>query len=92
MMDNGFPERFPPPQFTPPHGNAFVSVSTNPAPTVVAESELVDSVAAAEILGVTTNNLRQMVHKKKIVPVERNGRKSMFAKADVIALKERRQK
>jgi hypothetical protein len=52
----------------------------------------VDSVEAAAILGVTANNLRQMVHKQQIVPVGKAGRRTIFNRADVEALRERRSK
>lgn len=52
----------------------------------------VDSVEAAAILGVTANNLRQMVHKRQIIPVGKAGRRTIFNRADVEALRERRSK
>jgi hypothetical protein len=60
----------------------------NAAPT----DAQVDSVEAAAILGVTANNLRQMVHKGQIIPVGKRGRRTIFNRADVEALRERRSK
>lgn len=54
--------------------------------------DAVDSVEAAAILGVTANNLRQMVHKKQISPAGKRGRRTVFMRADVEALRERRSK
>ena len=59
-------------------------------PIVVADftpaPDLVDSVEAAEILGVTLNHMRQLVFKKRLTPVGRKGRRSMFRRPDVLAL------
>jgi excisionase family DNA binding protein len=52
----------------------------------------VDSVEAAAILGVTANNLRQMVHKGQISPVGKRGRRTIFNRADVEDLAARRRK
>ena len=52
----------------------------------------VDSVEAATILGVTANNLRQMVHKRQISPVGKRGRRTIFNRADVEDLAARRRK
>lgn len=52
----------------------------------------VDSVEAAVILGVTANNLRQMVHKRQISPVGKRGRRTIFNRADVEDLAARRRK
>jgi hypothetical protein len=54
--------------------------------------DAVDSVEAAAILGVTANNLRQMVHKRQIIPAGKRGRRTVFMRADVEALRERRSK
>jgi hypothetical protein len=58
----------------------------------VTDSGQVDSVEAAAILGVTANNLRQMVHKRQIVPAGKRGRRTIFNRADVEGLAERRRK
>lgn len=52
----------------------------------------VDSVEAAAILGVTANNLRQMVHKRQISPVGKRGRRTIFNRSDVEDLAARRRK
>lgn len=82
-------------------GNVFVArnypapqaptVTYDPPQTVVTD-EMIDSAKAAEILGITTNNLRQMVHKKRLVVASREGRRSMFRRSDVEALAARRGK
>lgn len=51
---------------------------------------VVDSVQAAQILNVTGNNLRQMVHKKALTPVGRRHRRTLFARSEVDALAEAR--
>jgi hypothetical protein len=45
--------------------------------------DIVDSVFVAEYLGITLNNLRQLVWKKVLVPVGRQKRRSLFTMADV---------
>lgn len=45
--------------------------------------DIVDSVYAAELLGITPNNLRQLVHRKILVPVGKQKRRSLFTMADV---------
>lgn len=47
---------------------------------------IVDSEVAAMLLGVTKDNLRQMVRRKKLVPIGRQMRRSTFHLADVLAL------
>lgn len=54
--------------------------------------EFIDSDAAATILGINKNNLRQIVHRKKLVPQGRQKRKCYFSVADVVALKTHRDK
>jgi hypothetical protein len=53
---------------------------------------LIDSEVAAMLLGVNKNNLRQIVHRKILVPQGRQKRKSCFRLADVMALKTHRDK
>ena len=53
---------------------------------------LIDSEVAAMLLGVSTNHLRQMVYRKKLVSQGRQKRKSMFLLADVLALQTHRNK
>lgn len=71
--------------------NAFVTVGASsfpepPAPPTIVVSDTVDSLLAAGILGVTPNNLRQIVHKKQLIPVGKAGRRTIFRRADVEAL------
>lgn len=68
-----------------------VAEAVAPEPTGTVNDQ-VDSVEAAAILGVTANNLRQMVHKGQIRPVGKRGRRTIFTRADVEALRERRSK
>jgi DNA-binding transcriptional MerR regulator len=44
---------------------------------------VIDSVQAAEILGIKANHLRQLVHKKVLVPVGKEKRRSLFNVTDV---------
>ena len=53
-------------------------------------NNLIDSEVAAMLLGVSTNYLRQLVHRKQLMPQGRQKRKSMFLLADVLALQTRR--
>lgn len=55
------------------------------------EPDVIPSDEVAKILGVTMNNLRQMVFKKRLSPVRKDGRTSMFARSDVEALAAKRQ-
>lgn len=71
--------------------NVFVAPHTPQAPTVTVSepspiSNVIDSLDAAAILTVTPNNLRQIVHKKQLVPVGKRGRRTLFNRADVEAL------
>ena len=47
----------------------------------------VDSVTVAEMLGVTKNNLRQLVFRKLHVPVSKTKRRSVFLLSDVERVK-----
>lgn len=47
----------------------------------------VDSKSAAEILGVTLNNLRQIVHKKQLTVTRRDKRRAYFRSSEVHELK-----
>lgn len=51
---------------------------------------IIDSEVAAMLLGISKNNLRQLVHRKQLVPVGRQKRRSTFHLADVMALQARR--
>lgn len=46
-------------------------------------TDLIDANEAAQILGVTKNNLRQMVFHKKITIAERRGRKTFYDRSAV---------
>jgi DNA-binding transcriptional MerR regulator len=45
--------------------------------------DTIDSNQAAEILRVSTSNLRQLVFRKELIPVGRKNRRSLFNLADV---------
>jgi hypothetical protein len=47
---------------------------------------LVDSEVAAMLLGISKNNLRQLVYRKALVPQGRQKRRSRFLLVDVLAL------
>lgn len=55
------------------------------------QNDVIDSVTACEILGVTNNNLRQFVFRKLLVPVGKHKRRSLFNREDVDKLKTSRQ-
>jgi len=48
---------------------------------------IIDSEVAATLLGVSKNNLRQLVHRKDLMPLGRYKRRSRFLLSDVLALK-----
>ena len=50
----------------------------------------VDSVTVAEMLGITKNNLRQLVFRKILVLVSKSKRRSVFLLSDVERVKESR--
>lgn len=52
---------------------------------------VVDSVEACGILGVTANHLRQLVFRRRLVPVGKRGRRLLFAHGDVEALRKDRE-
>jgi hypothetical protein len=52
----------------------------------------IDSFDAANILGISVNNLRQLVFKKKLQPVGRKHRRTTFRREDVMNLKAERMK
>lgn len=60
---------------------------TQPA---VAPADLVDSTAAASMLGITLNNLRQLTFRKKIEVAGRMGRRVAYRRSDVLALLEKK--
>jgi hypothetical protein len=47
----------------------------------------VDSITVAEMLGITKNNLRQLVFRKLLVPVSKSKRRSVFLLSDVERVK-----
>lgn len=54
--------------------------------------DLVDSVEAAALIGITVNNLRQLVHHKKLPVAYRRGRRVVYHRADVLRLAEDRRR
>lgn len=52
---------------------------------------IIDSEVAAMLLGISKNNLRQLVYRKELVPQGRHKRRSRFLLQDVLALQARRQ-
>ena len=51
---------------------------------------VIDSEQVAELLGITKNNLRQLVYRKLLVPVGKQKRRSLFNTEDVLKVKEAR--
>ena len=86
MNDTTISNEFPTNVFVAPHTPDFPAPVTAAAPS----GNTVDSMEAAAILGVTPNNLRQIVHKKQLVPVGKQGRRTIFTRSDVTALAESR--
>lgn len=56
------------------------------------EETIISATEAAEILGVTLNNLRQLQNRKRIEWVKKSGRNVYYKLDDVLALKEVRGK
>jgi hypothetical protein len=56
----------------------------------VSEEKIIDSEVSAMLLGISANNLRQLVHRKQLVPVGRQKRRSQFLLEEVLALKSQR--
>lgn len=85
MSDTTMSNEFPTNVFVAPHTiqAPTVTVSEQPAAPI---SNVIDSLDAAAILTVTPNNLRQIVHKKQLIPVGKRGRRTLFNRADVEAL------
>lgn len=54
------------------------------------ENEIIDYEVAIRLLGITRTNLRQLVYRKKLVPMGRQKRRSTFHLADVLALQAQR--
>jgi hypothetical protein len=59
-------------------------------PTTEQSDAVIDSEVASMLLGISKNNLRQLVHRKQLVPTGRQKRRSLFLLADVLALQTRR--
>jgi len=55
---------------------------------VIDGRRLISTEEAAQIVGITINNLRQKVHLKMIHPVTRQGRRVYFDELDAIALRD----
>lgn len=51
------------------------------------EENQIDSVGAAQLLGITPNNLRQLVFRKILVPVSKEKRRSIFLREDIERVK-----
>lgn len=51
------------------------------------EDNKIDSVNAAQMLGITPNNLRQLVFRKILVPVSKEKRRSIFLLEDIERVK-----
>jgi hypothetical protein len=56
------------------------------------EQNLIDSKVAAMMLGISANNLRQLVYRKELMAKGRTKRKSLFLLDDVQALSSKRTK
>ena len=56
------------------------------------EQNLIDSKVAAMMLGISANNLRQLVYRKELIAKGRIKRKSLFLLDDVQALSSKRTK
>jgi hypothetical protein len=85
MSDTTMSNEFPTNVFVAPHTPQAPTVTVS-EPSAAQISNVIDSLDAAAILTVTPNNLRQIVHKKQLVPVGKRGRRTLFNRADVEAL------
>lgn len=56
------------------------------------EQNLIDSKVAAMMLGISSNNLRQLVYRKELIAKGRIKRKSLFLLDDVQVLSNKRNK
>lgn len=56
------------------------------------EETVISAAEAAEILGVTLNNLRQLQNRKRVQWVKKSGKNVYYSLADILAYKETRQK
>lgn len=83
MSETTMSNEFPTNVFVAPHAPQAPTVTVSETPSI---SNVIDSLDAAAILTVTPNNLRQIVHKKQLIPVGKRGRRTLFNRADVEAL------
>lgn len=67
-----------------------VTAETHASPVAVHDGDVIDSQQACDILGVNANHLRQMAFQKTLVPVGRNGHRSLFSRSAVMALASKR--
>lgn len=51
---------------------------------------IIDSEVAAMLLGVSKNNLRQLVYRKLLTPIGRSNRRNMFKLQEVLEFQTRR--
>jgi DNA-binding transcriptional MerR regulator len=51
---------------------------------------IIDSEVAAMLLGISKNNLRQLVYRKLLTPVGRSSRRNMFKLQEVLEFQTRR--
>ena len=52
---------------------------------------IIDSEVVAMLLSISTTNLRQLVHRKQLIPVGKRKRKNLFNLQDVLALQAKRE-
>jgi len=52
---------------------------------------IIDSEVAAMLLGISKNNLRQLVNRKLLTPIGRQKRRSMFRLQDVVELQKHKE-
>lgn len=52
---------------------------------------IIDSEVAAMLLGISKNNLRQLVNRKLLVPIGRQKRRSVFRLQDVVELQKHKE-
>ena len=57
---------------------------------MVNDEDLVSAAESAEILGINTNNLRQIQHRKSLVWVKKAGRNVYYKRDDVMNYKAKR--
>ena len=52
---------------------------------------IIDSEVAAMLLGISKNNLRQLVNRKLLTPIGREKRRSMFKLQDIVELQKHKE-